>query len=95
MLPAAVRSLVDTAFSPAKQTLHCGSVLCYVCSALSQFGQTLFSSRYLSPLCCSKIAEAEAGVSVNEKKWLVMHVHVQMRLDELSSPLCLPGSWIA
>ena len=30
-------------------------------------------------LCCSKIAEAEAGVSVNEKKWLVMHVHVQMR----------------
>jgi hypothetical protein len=26
--------------------------------------------------CCSKIAEAEAGVSVNEKKWLVMHVHV-------------------
>ena len=34
-------------------------------------------------MCCSKIAEAEAGVSVNEKKWLVMHVHVQMRLDEL------------
>jgi hypothetical protein len=32
-------------------------------------------------VCCSKIAEAEAGVSVNEKKWLVMHVHVQMRLD--------------
>ena len=23
---------------------------------------------------CSKIAEAEAGVSVNEKKWLVMHI---------------------
>jgi hypothetical protein len=22
--------------------------------------------------CCSKIAEAEAAVSVNEKKWLVM-----------------------
>ena len=34
--------------------------------------------------CCSKNAEAEAGVSVNEKKWLVMHVHVQMRLDELT-----------
>ena len=34
-------------------------------------------------LCCSKIAEAEAGVSVNEKKWLVMHVHVQMRCHTL------------
>ena len=31
-------------------------------------------------LCCSKIAEAEAAMSVNEKKWLVMHMHVQ--LDE-------------
>jgi hypothetical protein len=30
-----------------------------------------------------KIAEAEAAVSVNEKKWLVMHMHVQLRLDEL------------
>ena len=38
---------------------------------------------------CSKIAEAEAGVSVNEKKWLVMHVHVQMRLDELRGPQTL------
>jgi hypothetical protein len=36
---------------------------------------------------CSKIAEAEAVVSVNEQKWLVMHVHVQMmRLDELRGP---------
>ena len=26
--------------------------------------------------CCSKIAEAEAAVSVNEKKWLVMHMHI-------------------
>ena len=25
-------------------------------------------------------------MSVNEKKWLVMHVHVQMRLDELRGP---------
>jgi hypothetical protein len=25
-------------------------------------------------------------VSVNEKKWLVMHVHVQMRLDEFRGP---------
>jgi hypothetical protein len=32
-------------------------------------------------LCCSKIAKAEAAVSVNEKQWLVMHVHVQMRLE--------------
>jgi hypothetical protein len=30
-------------------------------------------------LCCSKIAEAEAAVSVNEKKWLVMHMHVQQK----------------
>ena len=30
---------------------------------------------------CSKIAEAEAAVSANKKKWLVMHV--RMRLDEL------------
>ena len=28
--------------------------------------------------CCKKIAEAEAVVSVNEKKWLVMHVHVHV-----------------
>jgi hypothetical protein len=40
-------------------------------------------------VCCSKIAEAEAGVSVNEKKWLVMHVHVQLRLDELRGPQTL------
>jgi hypothetical protein len=43
-------------------------------------------------ISCSKIAEAEAGVSVNEKKWLVMHVHVQMRLDELvSQSVCMPA----
>jgi hypothetical protein len=35
---------------------------------------------------CSKIAEAEAAVSVNEKKWLVMHMHVQLQLDELRGP---------
>jgi hypothetical protein len=40
---------------------------------------------------CSKIAEAEAVVSVNEKKLLVMHVHVQMRLDELRGP---PNPWL-
>jgi hypothetical protein len=38
------------------------------------------------PTCCSKIAEAEAAVSVNEMKWSMMHVHVQMRLDELRAP---------
>jgi hypothetical protein len=40
---------------------------------------------------CSKIAEAEAVVSVNEMKWLMMHVHVQMRLDELRGP---PNPWL-
>ena len=35
---------------------------------------------------CSKIAEAEAAVSVNEKKLLVMHMHVQLKLDELRGP---------
>jgi len=41
--------------------------------------------------CCSKIAEAEAAVSVNEKKWLVMHMHVQLKLDELRGP---PNPWL-
>jgi hypothetical protein len=40
-------------------------------------------------LLCSKIAEAEAAVSVNEKKWLVMHMHVQLQLDELRGPQTL------
>jgi hypothetical protein len=35
--------------------------------------------------CCSKIAEAEAAVSIKEKKWLVMHMHVQLRLDEVGT----------
>ena len=39
--------------------------------------------------CYSKIAEAEAAVSVNEKKWLVMHMHVQLKLDELRGPQTL------
>ena len=38
---------------------------------------------------CNKIAEAEAAVSVNKKKWLVMHMHVQ--LDELRGP---PNPWL-
>jgi hypothetical protein len=37
--------------------------------------------------CCSKIAEAEAAVSVNEKEWLVMHMHVHLQLDELRHKL--------
>jgi hypothetical protein len=49
-------------------------------------------------LRCSKIAEAEAAVSVNEKKWLVMHMHVQLQLDELRGPqtlgsLLYEGAW--
>jgi hypothetical protein len=39
--------------------------------------------------CRSKIAEAEAAVSVNEKKWLVMHMHMQLQLDELRGPQTL------
>jgi hypothetical protein len=38
---------------------------------------------------CNMIAEAEAAVSVNEKKWLVMHV--QLQLDELRGP---PNPWL-
>ena len=40
---------------------------------------------------CSKIAEAEAAVPVNDKKWLVMHV--QLRLDELRPPPP-PNPWL-
>ena len=36
--------------------------------------------------CCSKVAEAETAVSGNEKKWLVMHMHVQLKLDLLRCP---------
>jgi hypothetical protein len=31
-------------------------------------------------LLCNKIAEAEAAVSVNEKKWLVLHAAVSMQV---------------
>jgi hypothetical protein len=37
------------------------------------------------------MAEAEAAVSVNEKKWSVMHMHVQLKLDELRDP---PNPWL-
>ena len=53
------------------------------------FPQYLPTPTYLGTLCCNKIAEAEAAVSVNEKKWSVMHVHVQLRLDELRGPSTL------
>ena len=47
----------------------------------------IFNSGDTSQLArCNKIAEAEAAVSVNEKKWLVMHMHVQLKLDELRAP---------
>jgi hypothetical protein len=39
-------------------------------------------------LRCSKIAEAEAAMSVNEKNRLVMHMHVQLRLNELALQAC-------
>jgi hypothetical protein len=42
-------------------------------------------------LLCSKIAEAEAAVSVNEKKLLVMHMHVQLQLDEHRGSETLQG----
>ena len=51
----------------------------------------LFQASRLTVLCCSKIAEAEAAVSVDEKKWLVMHMHVQLKLDELRGP---PNPWL-
>jgi hypothetical protein len=41
---------------------------------------------YDQPWRCGKIAEAEAAVSVNKKKWLVMHMYVQLKLDELRGP---------
>ena len=44
------------------------------------------SSTHTFLLCCKKIAEADAAVSVNEKKLLVMHMHVQLKLDELRGP---------
>ena len=45
----------------------------------------------LTVVLCSKIAEAETAVSVNEKKLLVMHMHVQLKLDELRGP---PNPWL-
>jgi hypothetical protein len=44
------------------------------CVLLAQVAHAAPCPKHMS--CCNKIAEAEAVVSVNEKKWLVMHVHV-------------------
>jgi hypothetical protein len=58
----------------------------------------LFDLRRLVDMCssglhysCIKIAETVAAMSVNEKKWLVMHMHVQLKLDELPGP---PKPWL-
>jgi hypothetical protein len=66
-------------------------------SSSTSSGPLVLSSRlgsifsYFLTVHCSKIAEAEAAVSVNEKKWLVMHMHVQLKLDELRGP---PNPWL-
>jgi hypothetical protein len=54
--------------------------------ACFQFPSRTSFGRELSTSCCNKIAEAEAAVSVNKQKWLVMHMHVQLQLDELRGP---------
>ena len=46
------------------------------------------ASSYVGGLCCSKIAEAEVVVSVNEKKWLVMYVHVHLLLGCVEHMRC-------
>jgi hypothetical protein len=58
-----------------------------VCECVYHVRHMVWTTRSLvqlgpSELCwCSKIAEAEAAVSVNEKKWFVMHMHVQLKLQ--------------
>jgi hypothetical protein len=44
------------------------------------------STEIMSTERSSKIAEAEAAVCVIEKKLSVMHMHVQLKLDELRGP---------
>jgi hypothetical protein len=43
-----------------------------VCCLTGRSGNEAGAKVRLYVVCCSKIAEAEAAVSVNEKKWLVM-----------------------
>jgi hypothetical protein len=63
----------------------------YILSVLTQVEIVNTSTLWVAvrKMHCSKIAEAEAAVSVNEKKWLVMHMHVQLQLDELRGPQTL------
>jgi hypothetical protein len=62
-------------------------LLIYMCHTVFMWGATKMLAQWqLTELCCSKIAEAEAAVSVDEKKSLVMHMHVQLKLDELRGP---------
>ena len=76
--------------------LHCDiNMLLHVCDLLSavppggRYPADASKPRPLFHTRCSKIAEAEAAVSVNENKWLVMHMHVQLQLDELRGPQTL------
>jgi hypothetical protein len=65
----------------ALQLMTCW-MLCYDCltTTLPRAPLSRLTVLTPSPPCpcwhCSKIAEAEAAVSVNEKMWLVMHMHV-------------------
>jgi hypothetical protein len=52
----------------------------------------LWLSWQMRSSCCSRIAGAEAAVSVDGKNWSVMHMHVQLKLDELRGP---PNPWLA
>ena len=69
--------LSDMSVEADLQLLSCSSATVTLCVRVCGRGNCLL---------CSKIAEAEAAVSVNEKKWLVMHMHVQLKLDELRGP---------
>jgi hypothetical protein len=80
---------------PCQETWLCkfGSRSCWFCASVVVMEGTECAAVVVygrpSVCCCSKIAEAEAAVSVNEKKWLVMHV--QLQLDELQSVCCCHG----
>jgi hypothetical protein len=65
------------------------SLRCMRATFNRQLVQWLDPTERLYACCCSKITEAEAAVSVNETKWLVMHV--QLKLDELRGP---PNPWL-
>jgi hypothetical protein len=73
----------------------CWFGLCCLCQCLYSSKVWEVASKFVLQSCCSKIAEAEAAMSVNEKKWLVMHMHVQLQLDELRGPQTLLQScWL-